>query len=71
MVNLHYRLASRRKALAKIHKSPEWKAATKQFKIDHPYCAWHEALGIKIPTFVPHHPDREKRSADFGETAAE
>ena len=58
MPDLVKRLMSRRAMLRKIHQSPEWKAATKQFKLDHPYCKYHLKVNKKVPTFVPHHPDR-------------
>jgi len=60
MPNIGFAIAARRKVLAKIHRSKEWKAASAAFKERHPFCEWHLActVPIEIPTFVPHHPDR-------------
>ena len=58
MPNLGFAIRARRKVLAKIHRSKEWKENVRLFKIAHPFCEWHLATGIEVPTYVPHHPDR-------------
>jgi hypothetical protein len=50
-------IRARKAALAKIHRSAEWKENKAKFKLAHPWCDWHLASGKKVPTQVPHHPE--------------
>lgn len=57
MPNLVFAIRARKKTLAKIHRSKEWKENVAKFKIAHPFCEWHLASKIEVPTQVPHHPE--------------